>query len=198
MWRELGEIAQVSSGYPFRGKVISDPDGELVVLQAKELSELASLPPERLAEFVPILAVRVPSEDSHEKHMLQGDDVLVQVRGTQFKAVVFPGSYPAIAAQGVAILRPGGSILANYLCWALNHPKTTEGLRAVAGGSNIPFLSMRALTGFRVPVPPLDVQLKVVAADEIRRSHQAAARRLLDLNERIVDAVTWQAATETA
>lgn len=196
MWHELGKVAQVGSGYPFRGKVESDPKGSLVVLQQKDISDLAAMGPEQLAEIVPPGAARVDEADTYGRHHLQSDDVLLQMRGGQFLSVVFAGSYPAMAAQGVAVIRPGPKLMPRFLCWFLGHPKTTEKLRSLAGGTHIPFLSKKTLTKYPVPVPSLETQQRVVEAHDIRRRHRAATQRLIELNDQLVDAITWQSATQ--
>jgi hypothetical protein len=195
MWHELGKVAQIGSGYPFRGKVENDPKGTLVVLQQKDISDLATMGPEQLAEVVPTGAARVDETDSYTRHRLMPDDVLLQMRGGQFLSVVFAGSYPAMAAQGVAVIRPGPRLMPRFLCWLLAHPKTTEKLRSMAGGTHIPFLSKKTLTEYPVPVPSLETQRRVVEAHDIRRRHRAATQRLIELNDQLVDAITWQSAT---
>ena len=196
MWHELGKVAQVGSGYPFRGKVESDPSGTLVILQQKDISDLVTMGPEQLAEVVPEGAARIDETNSYTRHHLMPDDVLLQMRGGQFLSVVFAGSYPAIAAQGVAVIRPEPKLMPQFLCWFLGHPKTTEKLRSLAGGTHIPFLSKKTLTEYPVPVPSLETQQKVVEAHDIRRRHRAATQRLNELNDELVDAITWQAATQ--
>lgn len=196
MWHELGEIAQIGTGYPFRGRVEHIPDGQLVVLQQKDISEMTAMPSEQLAKFAPSSAARVDNDGCYRNHILQANDVLLQVRGNQFLSVIFSGMYPAIAAQGVAVFRPVSSLLPSFLFWFLNHPKTTESLRSMAGGTHIPFLSKQTLTALKVPVPALETQHLIVAADDVRRQHQMAANRLLKLNDELIDAATWRAATQ--
>ncbi|MET0106063.1 MAG: restriction endonuclease subunit S [Sedimenticola sp.] len=196
MWHELGKVAQVGSGYPFRGKVESDPNGTLVILQQKDISDLVAMGPEQLAEVVPDGAARASEADTYERHRLMSGDVLLQMRGGQFLSVVFAGNYPAIAALGVAVIRPDTKLMPQFLCWFLGHPRTTEKLRSMAGGTHIPFLSKKTLTGYRVPVPSLETQQRVVKAHDIRRRHRAATQRLIELNDELVDAITWQAAIQ--
>ena len=198
MWRELGAVAWVGSGYPFRGKVESDPDGTLVVLQQKDISVLAAIGSEQPAEVVPDGVARINATATYQRHRLRPDDVLLQMRGGQFLAVVFAGNHPAIAAQGVAVIRPAPVLLPQFLCWFLGHPKTTGKLRSLAGGTHIPFLSKKALTAYAIPVPPLDLQQRVVEAHTIRCRHREAMQRLIELNDELVDAFTWQAAARNS
>lgn len=196
MWHELGSVVQIGTGYPFRGKVEHVPEGSLVVLQQKDVSELAADPGASLAGFVPQGAALVEEDSSHRNHLLQHGDVLLQVRGNQFLSVLFAGDYPAIAAQGVAVFRPKAGLTSEYLCWFLNHPKTTETLRSMAGGTHIPFLSKQTLVALRIPVPVAEQQRRIVEMDRVRQHHKAATRQLLQLTDTLVDASTWHAATQ--
>ncbi len=196
MWYELGEVAQIGTGYPFRGRIEDDPVGDLTVLQQKDISDLAKMDPERLTEIIPTGAARVVGAGTFHRHMLMPDDVLLQMRGGQFLSVVFAGNYPAIAAQGVAVIRPNERLLPRFLCWFLSHPRTTEKLRSVSGGTHIPFISKKALVNYSVPVPPIDQQNKVIEAHDICQRHRAATQRLIELNDVLVDAITWHAATQ--
>ncbi|MED5509340.1 MAG: restriction endonuclease subunit S, partial [Pseudomonadota bacterium] len=144
MWYELGNVAYVGSGYAFRGKVESDPNGTLVILQQKDISNLVSMTSEQLAEDVPQGAALAADTDNFDKYRVIKGDVLLQLRGGQFLSVVFKANYPAIAAQGVAVIRPNAGLLPSYLCWFLNHPSTTEKLRSISGGTHIPFISKKA------------------------------------------------------
>ncbi len=196
MWYELGEVAQIGTGYPFRGRIKDDPVGILTVLQQKDISNLAKMDSEQLTEIIPTGAARVAEADTFYRHMLMPDDVLLQMRGGQFLSVVFAGNYPAIAAQGVAVIRPNERLLPRFLCWFLSHPRTTEKLRGVSGGTHIPFISKKALMSYSVPIPSLDKQKKVIEAHDIRWRNRAATQRLIELNDILVDAITWQAATQ--
>lgn len=194
MWRALGEIAQVNSGYPFRGKVENDPDGTVVIIQQRDVSDMVAMSPEDLAGCAPTNAAWLLPDKSHGKYLIASGDVLLQARGGQFHCLQFTGNYAAMAAQGVAVLRPQSGLLAEYLCWYLNHPTTTKGLQNAAGGTHIPFLSKKALSEYRVPVPSLEVQQQIASADVVHRQYIKKTQRLLELNNQLINAATWQAA----
>jgi hypothetical protein len=196
MWRELGEVAQISTGYPFRGKVEHVPGGPLVVLQQKDISDMVAMPSEQPAGFAPVGAARLDEDDTYRSHLLKPGDVLLQARGTQFLSVVFLGNYPAIAAQGVAVFQPSPSLLPDFLHWYFSHPKTADSLRGMARGTHIPFLSKQTLTTMKVPVPGMETQRQVVATADVQRRYRVAAQRLLKLNDELIDAATWHAATQ--
>ena len=172
------------------------PGGPLVVLQQKDISDMVAMPSEQPAGLAPVGSTRLDEDDTYRSHLLNPGDVLLQVRGTQFLSVVFPGDYPAIAAQGVAVFRPSPSLLPGFLHWYLSHPKTTESLRGMARGTHIPFLSKQTLTTMKVPVPRMETQRQVIATADVHRRYRVATQRLLQLNDELIDAATWHAATQ--
>jgi hypothetical protein len=188
MWKRLGDLAQVTTGFPFRGKVLPEEGGDLAVLQIKDLSTQGELD---LAT-----ALRIHSNRTHHKHLLMPGDVLLQSRGTQNPVAVFDSSTRAIAALGLHIIRLQPNVLRpEFLFWYLNHPKTQERLRDVARGSTVAFIAKSDAEDFAVPVPPLALQTQVITVDRLRRQERRLAAQADRLRNEYIDTVTWQAAS---
>ncbi|MBR9814295.1 restriction endonuclease subunit S [bacterium] len=190
----LDQVAKVDGGYAWRGKVESEPGGSLTVLQLKDVSDMSA--GTELVQGVPGSAVVVHDDKRYDKYRLEPGDLLLQVRGQLHRAALFNSPAPAIAAQGVAVIRTGDSLLPDYLLWLLRHPKTLDAMRRLAKGTQIPFVSKKALARLPVLVPTLDVQRRIAAADQLRTQQRNAYEQLLTLNDQLVDAVTWRAATQ--
>ena len=191
----LDQVATVDSGFAFRGKVASEPGGSLTVLQLKDVSDLSA--GNDLVQGVPRSAVVINDDARYAKYRLEPNDLLLQVRGHQFKAARFTSSVTAIAAQGVAVIRSGDGVLPEYLFWMLRHPNTLDALRRLAKGTHIPFVSKKALGRLPVPMPALAKQHQIIAADTLRIQQRNTYEQLLTLNDQLVDAITWRAAMQT-
>ena len=190
MMQRLAEIADIRTGFPFRGRVKPVPSGTLAVVQMKDIDDSAGLNPAG--------CLRITDEPGrYAKHLLQVGDVLLQSRGRKFPAVVFDKPLHGVAALGLMVVRPSNAVVPEYLNWLLNHPRTRDTLRAVAKGTYIPFLSRTDLEALPVSIPGLDIQRRIVAIDQLRRHEQKLAMRLTDLNDQFTDAVVWKAATST-
>jgi hypothetical protein len=94
------------------------------------------------------------------------------------------------------VLRPKELVLPEYLTWVLNHATTRDGMRGISRGTYIPFLSKADLEGLQVPVPALDVQHQIVSVARLRQELRRLAVRREQLTDQLVDAATWQAATD--
>ena len=122
------------------------------------------------------------------------------MRGSRHPVAVVEPGIRGIAANGLHVIRPRTErILPNYLAWWLNHPVSQDTLISkVARGQYIPFVSKADLLEFLVPVPPLDVQERIVEVDRLRRQERALRERLENLTQQLVDDVTFAAADRTA
>ncbi len=190
MWTPLGEVARVSTGYPFRRKVEAEEGGDIVLIQIKDVDST-----EGVSEGGTIV---LRSEGGkYEKHLLQGGDLLFQSRGSRHPVAVVEGGVRGIAATGLLVIRPNPlRVTPSYLAWWLNHPQSQAKLtRDLAHGTYIPFVSAGDLVTFQVALPALDVQAQIVEVDRLRRLEHKLGAQLERLKQQLVDAATWTAST---
>jgi len=191
VWTPLGEVARVSTGYPFRRKVEAEEGGDVVLIQIKDVDST-----EGVSEGGTIV---LRSEGGkYEKHLLQQGDLLFQSRGSRHPVAVVEGGVRGIAATGLLVIRPDPlRVMPSYLAWWLNHPQSQEKLtRGVARGTYIPFISKVELDAFLVALPALAVQARIVEVDRLQRLERKLGAQLEQLNQQLADAATWLAATE--
>lgn len=189
MWTPLGDVARVSTGYPFRRKVEAEEGGDIVLIQIKDVDST-----EGVSESGTIV---LRSEGGkYEKHLLQEGDLLFQSRGSRHPVAVVEGGVRGIAATGLLVLKPDHRrVMSSYLAWWLNHPQSQAKLTGVARGTYIPFISKGELDAFLVPLPALAVQAQIVEVDRLQRLEQKLGAQLEQLNQQLVHAATWTAAT---
>jgi hypothetical protein len=187
MCKRLCDVAEVLTGYPFRGKVMVEDGGDLVAFQIKDLTGQGGLD---LAG-----ALRIRGEANFHRHLLRANDILMQSRGTANRAVIFEGTVNAIAALGLLIIRPNVDVVRPaFLLWYLNHPKTQDRLRDLARGSTVAFVAKTDVAEFTVPTPPLAVQEQIIVVDQLRRKERAQAAELDQICAKYIDTLTWHAA----
>lgn len=189
MQSRLADVADVRTGFPFRGKVMDDPMGSLAVVQMKDVSDAGYLDASE--------GLRIQEEPAHGRHLLKHGDVLLQSRGSKFPAAVVNTEVHGIAALGLHVLRPGQQLLPEYLVWVMNHPTTRDALRGIARGSYIPFLSKADLADLTIPVPPIQTQRQIIEVARLEREAARLSTELQTLRDEYSAAVTWRAATRT-
>jgi len=77
---KLKEIADIIAGYTFRGAIISDPEGSLYVLQAKNIKGALVITDEGLT--------KTSFETSHTNAFVKDGDIVIGSRGVFRSAVV--------------------------------------------------------------------------------------------------------------
>jgi restriction endonuclease S subunit len=189
MWRYLADVADVFTGYPFRGKVYPEEGGDLAVVQIKDVDAAAGL---RLENLIMLRDER----GKYGRYLLEAGDVLFQSRGNHHPVAVVRDGMHGIAALGLHIIRPNKKHLRpEYLAWFMNYPQTQAKLKDAARGSYIPFVAKGDLAAFSIPIPSLEVQDRIGRIDQLRRQERQLVSRLNELMQEHTNAATWVAAT---
>lgn len=188
----LGDVAAVSTGYPFRSRVESEQGGDIVLVQLKDIDGSAGV------SGSGTIVLR-NDKGRYERYLLDEGDLLFRSRGSRHPVAVVGRGLRAIAATGLHIIRPlRGQVLPEYLAWWLNHPASQAKLHdELARGTYIPFVSKADLEKFRVPVPTLEVQRRIVEVHRLRRQERALRGELDRLTQQLVDTATLAAAKRT-
>lgn len=184
-YNTLDNLAEIRSGFPFRGRVEHDPAGNMRVLQIRDLRRNADLSAKDLPLFL------VP--DSHMVQPLQPDDIVLPARGDFRQAIRFALPEPTIASSHlhtVHVSRP--DVLPAWLCWALNQPEPQHAMQNEARGTAMPLLTRRSLGAISIPVPTLATQRKIVELHELGQREQELARTLLANSKALLNGMIQQ------
>jgi restriction endonuclease S subunit len=188
----LGEVASVSTAYPFRRKVETEEGGDVAVIQMRNVDV-----DNAEGKSGPILLRG--DGGKYDRYLLREGDLLFQSRGARYPVTVVRAGVHGIAANGLHVIRPAHArLLPEYLAWWLNHPVSQGRLaKDVARGTYIPFVSKRDLEAFLVPLPAAEIQAQIVAVDSLRRRERDLRERLDTLTRQLVDDATFAAAVRT-
>jgi hypothetical protein len=182
----LGELAEVQMGYPFRSRVEHDPQGDVVVIQMRDIDDANRLHAEEA------IRVTLPKGKSH--HLLRPGDLLFRSRGGRNGAAhVQEGIEAAVLAAPMLLIRPH-SVLPAYLCWYINAPVTQARLAALAEGTSVRMISAEALRALEVPLPPPAMQQRIVQIAALAEQEQALVARIASLRQRLTSHLLMQLA----
>ncbi|MFF7383686.1 restriction endonuclease subunit S [Streptomyces griseoluteus] len=132
-------------------------------------------------------------EGELERFVLRAGDLLVvEGNGSIYqlgRAARWSGEIENCVHQNHLIrVRPGPAISAKFLELLWNSSVISEQLRSVAAStSGLHTLSTAKLKRVSVPLPPMEEQLRIVAAIEEQLSRLDAASRVLDVSERRIE-----------
>ena len=163
MRKRIDEIADVRTGFQFRHKLEPDPAGTHLVIQAKDIDAGRG----HLLDAGELLRVVPPREPGND--LLRKGDVLYLAKGRRNYATPvgrLSGSTVAVGYFFVLRVRQEG-IRPDYLAWYINQPPAQGYLADFFRGTGIPFIRMEDFAALEVPIPPADVQERIVAVHRL-------------------------------
>lgn len=183
----LKDLADIQSGYPFRGAVVAGPPQcGVAVIQMRDLGE----------ELVPDLREVVWSDRISVKptHLVKVGDVLFRGRGNA------PAGYclrelPAqcIAAAPLLRLRLRSNVLLpEFLAWYLRQETAQAYFEGNAQGSAMRIVGVDVLENLQIPVVSREKQQKIVALVELSERERKLRQRLGELKSIYVNKVINQ------
>jgi hypothetical protein len=178
----LGDIALIRPGLPFRSRIENEVDGDVAVIQARDLRDDGNVSAEGAARlrFLPASA---------KDGFLKPHDVLLQPRGRRFPVAIFvPTAFPAVAAAPIFTLRADTSrVLPEFLVAVLMSPATQAALRQSALGTYVPQVPRQAIENLQIELPDLPSQIKLADLARLARREREMMNRLCDARARLFD-----------
>ena len=183
---ELQDMAMVTLGYAFRAAIVPDSNGELHVLQAKDLTRgEIHVGTEGLTR----IPANLPGYVGH----LKNDDVLLVARGLKagaFRSAVFKSeALNVIASASVVIIRVYSSdVIPEYVSLYLNSKEGQDALAGIVTGSYIGALPRKELEKIKIPIPSLEKQRTLLSLYQNIQEQQRILNRQSEINQNIINA----------
>ena len=170
----LGEGAKLYGGYAFRGPVEPHPDGDVAVVQMKDLDPALGV------DWAGASRTFLPGRKAPE--WLHGEDVLFVARGNRFFAVAI-GSPPQKAVCGPHLfhlrIQPAQGLLPQFLAWQINQPPVQRQLAAAAEGSLQLSVRRAEVEALLIAVPTMAQQSQIIALAEGAQQERMLLGRLI-------------------
>lgn len=154
MQKTIKDICTVRTGYSFRQGVKNDPDGNVYVIQMRDLTE-------NYTELnKDLFKINLPADENH--HLLNEGDIILISKGTNNRSLVFSGDFKAIAAATffvVSILPEHKKLISpNYLSWYFNSDLGQSYFKSHLKGTTVPNLHRGDLLNMSIQIPNLKIQ----------------------------------------
>ena len=155
-WCRLGEVALVTGGYAFSSESLKSPQG-IRVVRISDFNE---------QEWVNKSIVRYDGEDISSQYEIHINDLLLAMTGGTVGKSFFVQEVPEkmYLNQRVAIIR-STSLLPEYINIHLKSLFIIDLINSIKNSTN-DNISMRDITSFPFPLPPLAEQQRIVAKIE--------------------------------
>lgn len=176
---QVSELCAARMGYSFRGSPACVENGNALVIQPKDVTSAG------------ILKVEKPCRVNFSagKSLNKGDVLLIN-RG-RFTACVFEDNLgmPCVATSAFLILTPKNpeQLLPDYLALYLNSAEGQNIFKRLNETTTIPFIKLSSLEQIEIPVPPLDMQQKLVALEQAKQRFAQLTARKTELLNRIIN-----------
>jgi restriction endonuclease S subunit len=185
--KRLGEIAEIRTGYPFRGRIERVESGNCRLVQMGDVRASTG-------EVVDVQS-RVALPDGPGKHVLHYGDVLFVGRGVRNDAATFVADCgDVVAAPHLFVLRPNCDLaFPDYLTWFLNLPETQEKIQTLRSGSAVPFVPMAMFAELEVPLPSIEMQNHIAGIQKLSLQEQTLLEQIRERRRVLIDALLMEA-----
>jgi hypothetical protein len=193
MKTKLRDIAEIRSGYQFRGKVEASDDPNVAVIQIKDLADrLSGRPGGRVdVQLADLVRVRL---DNPDPHFVEFGDVLFLSRGhRQIAAVISEPVTKTVATGYFFVLRPDTRcVRSEFLSWLINQPTFQEVLRPLSQGTHMPLVSKTDFQDLTIVLPSLTVQDRILKLHNLIDREWELAALLQQKRGELVQAVSQE------
>jgi restriction endonuclease S subunit len=167
----LNEVAEIQTGYSFRGAVRDDGRGVMVV-RARDVSSDLIIS----GDHLPCV-----QQDFPNTKLLSRGDILLTSRGS-FRAGVADIGAPAVASSSLFTLRlHSNAYIPEFLALYLNSAHAQSYLLQSAKGATIQSLSISDLESLSIPVLPIERQKLLVELQQNVETQTVLLRSKLDV-----------------
>ena len=172
------------AGHPLRGSIENTPDGEVAVVQMKDVD------PERGLDKGQLYRINLSGRKKPD--YLRPGDILFIGRGYRIFAVLIDEDLAhTVAAPHFFILRtkPEKPVRPAYLAWYINHIRAQRYFLKHVAGTALPQINRTTLEELPVILPPLQTQDLIVNAHRGRLKEKKILETLIAKKKQFLDEI---------
>ena len=181
----LFQICDISSGYPFRGRIEESNDSTIKVVQMKDVS------PDAPINWSQCLTAELNGR--RQSDYLRSDDILFVARGNRNYAVQIgeiPEGLQAVASPHFFVIRlQDSSLTPKFLTWFLNQTPCQKYFEQNAEGSMAKSIRRSVLEQTPIAVPSPQKQAAIAKLHESHIQQQRVIQELLLNSEQMMSAI---------
>ena len=188
MKKRIRDIAEIRTGYQFRGKVEAADDANVAVIQIKDIDDRLKV---RVEDLLPVKL------DNPEPYLVTQGDVLFLSRGhRQYAALVSEPVRNTVATGYFFILHPDQDMTrSDFLAWSINQPAFQDSLRPFTRGSHMPLVSRSDFQDLTITLPAMAVQDRILALQQLIDRERELTTALQMKRGKLVEAISRELLT---
>lgn len=178
----LADIAEIQTGYVFRGRLTEDPDGNVQVIQNKNLAD-------GKVDLSGLSTVSIPARGNQWR--VRRGDILLRTRGNDIGVAVVEQEpqQETIAASPLMLIRVKDAEQTDpaFLAWLLAQPAAQAHLNFFAQGTSVRVINKAAAESIPLSLPDkarqqLMAEINSLSAEIRRLTHELADREAAYIN----------------
>ncbi|WP_029151838.1 restriction endonuclease subunit S [Methylovulum miyakonense] len=183
----LKQIATIRAGYAFRGKIEEDQNGNVHVIQMKDVDVGKGI------DWTGLVVTDLPGKKQPD--WLKNGDLLFVARGNRnfallfdevpFDTVLSPHFFHLTVKRGVNIL-PG------FLAWQINQEPIQHYLQKSSHGSMVQAIGRQVLDNMPVAIPSLEKQQAILSVNHAWQQQLRVMAALTDNMQRTMTGIAKQ------
>lgn len=181
---QLGRLATIAAGYPFRGAIDALPPGPVAAVQMRDMGRDGEI------DWPSLARVELPSRRQPE--LLRPGDIIFTTRGRRNAAMsLLTVPVPAVCSPHFFVMRvrDPSRLDPRFLAWQLNQRPAREYFQQEATGSHILNITRAVMEAVEITTPPMERQRAILALDDLARAERVALARLIDNRNQQIEAV---------
>lgn len=182
---KLNTLANITTGYPFRGKITEQAQSGVYAVQMKNVQ------PEEGVNWHDCIETKL--EGKRTPAWLQTGDILVAARGNNNYAVLVDETVTqinAVASPHFYILSVNNhNVLPAYLCWYINRKPAQRYFQREAEGTFTKSIRRQVLESLPVALPNLEKQHNIVQLSTSIRREQQLLKQLTSNGENLMNTI---------
>lgn len=185
--KPLSDLADVRSGHPFRGAIQADPEGDVRVVQMRDVTEGEPL------DWDQVTRTRLPARAKPD--WLEDDDILLVARGHRLFSVHL-GEVPEKTVPGPQFIRirvktEADRVRPAFLAWQLNRRTIQDYITSMVTGTHLPVITVAAASGIPVAIPSVAEQVRIIELERQVREQIRCYEALIKNRVELMDAVAY-------
>ena len=175
---KLQNIASLQMGYTFRSKLINQNEGNVSVVQMKDLSDDNTINTDSL--------IKTHLDKIDDRHFVELNDLVFRSRGQNNNVVIMKSDCQNIilAAPLFKIKIKTNDILPEYLLWFINHQKSQSWMSSRREGSHGGMISKKTLEDLEIFIPSIKKQNEILQIIQLRKREETVTGRLVALRNK--------------
>jgi restriction endonuclease S subunit len=188
---KIKDIATIQMGYSFRSKLEASENGNINVIQMKDLLDDNTVDCSGL--------MKIDMQTPKEQHFARIGDLVFRSRGKiNTSAITLENPEKAIVASPLIRIRVTNpeTVLPEYLNWYISQTDAQRYLTSMQAGTSVNMIRTQQLEQMPVHIPSLSIQKNIVELAALSARERTILNELADKRDKYISTLLTQLAKE--